>query len=164
MEHPQKKWKLSSPERTLLETAANAFFPEGGPIPLSGSEANVVDYFDDYVNRAQPAQQLLMRLLFAFIELGPLVFGPRFRPFSRLSPEDRIRFLDGARESRIYFRRVSFVSLRALMTMAYLSHPEVARHMKMEPSTDPYDMDVAHTPVRGGSRDERGPRAAEVMA
>lgn len=154
-----RDWLLTRPERELLAAAADAFFPPGGPIPLSGSEANVVRYFDDYVRRAQPTQAFLMRLLFAFMELGPLPFGPRMRRFSRLSLDERIRFLDGARDSRIYFRRVSFISLRALMTMAYLSHPEVARSMGMFDDTDPFDL--------GGERgaepvDHRA--RAEVMA
>ncbi len=154
-----RKWLLTRPERELLAAAADAFFPPAGPIPLSGSEANIVRYFDDYVRRAQPTQAFLMRLLFAFIELGPLPFGPRLRRFSRLSLEDRIRFLDGARASRIYFRRVSFISLRALMTMAYLSTPEVARRMGMFEDTDPFDLDR-----RRGAPPAHRARAAEVMA
>lgn len=131
---------LSDNERAILGAAADAFFPPDGPIPLSGCDASVVEYFDRYVAGAAARQQLLMRLLFWFIQLSPLLFGPRRGRFTRLSQDDRIRFLDGARDSRIYFRRVSFVSLRAVMTMAYLSNPEVARHMAMVADTDPFGL------------------------
>ena len=130
--------RLSRREQAILEAAGNAFCPPGGPIPLSGSEAGVVHYFDAYLGRSSRRQIVLMRLLFAFTELSPLVFGPRHRRFTRLSQDDKIEHLRQASLSRVYLRRVSFVSLRALMTMAYLANDEVARSMRMTTDTNPF--------------------------
>jgi hypothetical protein len=129
---------LSRREQAILAAVGNAFFPPNGPIPVSGVAAGVVAYFDRYLARSQRMQRVLMRLLFIFIDLSPLTFGPRRRRFTSLDQADRIRLLDGMSKSRIYFRRVSFISIRALMTMAYLSAPEVARAMQMAPNTDPF--------------------------
>lgn len=135
---------LSGPEARLVEAVADAFFPPGGPIPLSGSEAGVLRYFDRYLRRAQITQRVLMRLLLVFTELSPVLFGPRRRPFTRLSQRDRLRFLDEERSSRLYLRRVSFIGLRALMTMAYLSNDEVAARMGMVANTDPFGLGASY--------------------
>jgi hypothetical protein len=129
---------LSRREQAVIEAAGNAFFPPGGPIPISGSEAGVVKYFDGYVRRSSRRQVLLMRLLFTFTELAPLVFGPRHRRFTRLSRPEQLEHLRTAFTSRVYLRRVSFVSLRAIMTMAYLANEDVARSMRMIPDRDPF--------------------------
>jgi hypothetical protein len=131
---------LSGPEAKLVEAVADAFFPPAGPIPLSGCEAGVGPYFDRYLRRAQITPRVMMRLLLVFTELSPLVFGPRRKRFTRLRQDERLRFLDEARSSRIYLRRVAFISLRALMTMAYLSNDEVAERMGMVANTDPFGL------------------------
>ena len=131
---------LRAREQALILAVADTFFSRGGPIPLSGTEANALAYFDAYFQRCPRHQQVLIRLLLVSTELGPLVFGPRPRRFTRLSPTQRTRFFAEAFESPLYFRRLSFISLRAIMTMAYLAHPEVIRHMNMSPNTNPFNL------------------------
>jgi len=137
-ERPQR-W-LSRRERAIVAAAADAMFPPNGPIPLSGTEAGAVEYFDAYVGRQAKAQRFLVRLMLTFVELSPIVFGPDRGRFSKLGHPAQLRFLDGMAKSRIYFRRVVFVSLRALLTMAYLAHPDVARAMNMVADTDPFGL------------------------
>ncbi len=134
---------LGRREQAFVAAAADAFFPAGGPIPVSGAEAGAVRYFDGYLRRSRRTQRFLMRLLFAFTELGPLVFGLRRRRFSRLTVAERLVFLAEAAQSRIYFRRVAFISLRALMTMAYLANDDVARTMGMVADLDPFGLRAA---------------------
>jgi hypothetical protein len=134
---------LGRREQAFVAAAADAFFPAGGPIPVSGAEAGAVPYFDGYLRRSRRTQRFLMRLLFSFTELGPLVFGQRRRRFSRLSLDERLLFLAQASQSRIYFRRVAFISLRALMTMAYLANDDVARTMGMVADLDPFGLRAA---------------------
>ena len=140
---PLKSRRLSAREQALVLAAADTFFAQGGPIPLSGTEAGVLSYFDAYFERCPPHQQLLIRLLLLSTELGPLAFGPWPSRFTRLNSERRTRFFAEAFSSRLYFRRLSFISLRAIMTMAYLAHPEVARRMGMIPNTDPFNLSEA---------------------
>ena len=42
------------------------------------------------------------------------------------------------RTSPIYFRRIALLSLRTILTMGYLAHPEVARAMRMVSNDDPF--------------------------
>jgi hypothetical protein len=131
---------LSRREQALVAAVADAFFPPDGPIPVSGQQAGLARYFNGYLGRSAPRQRFLMRLLMLFTELSPVSFGPVHKPFTKLSHAERLDFLQSASTSRIYFRRVAFVSLRALMTMAYLGNDEVGRHMNMEADTDPFDV------------------------
>lgn len=148
---------LSRREQSILAAVGNAFFPPDGPIPVCGVDAGVVAYFDRYMQRSGRMQRMLMRLLFAFIDLSPLPFGPRRRRFTSLSQEDRIRLLDGMARSRIYFRRVSFISIRALMTMAYLSNARVAEAMSMAPDVDPFGLGDRDRELEDDEDRSRGP-------
>lgn len=131
---------LNEREQALIGAVADAFFPPQGPIPVSGTEAGLVGYFDRYIGRSGARTAFLMRLLILFTDLSPIAFGGGWKRFPQLPREEQIQHLHEASVSAIYFRRVSFVSLRALMTMAYLSNAEVARHMNMKHDPDPFGM------------------------
>ena len=131
---------LNRCEQALVTAVADALFPPNGPIPLSGSEAGVLAYFDGYVRRSLPRQRVLMRLLLIFTEYSPLLFGPVRRRFTRLSQDDRLAYMERCSVSNFYFRRIAFLSFRTLMTMAYLAHPEVERAMRMCADCDPFRM------------------------
>lgn len=131
---------LGAREQALLAAVADTLFPPGGPIPVSGTEAGLVRYFDGYVRRSEPLPRFMIRLLFLYAELEPLVFGPRRVRFTRLTPEERLAALDSAGRSDIYFRRVTFVSMRAVMTMGYLAHEAVAGAMRMKADPDPFGL------------------------
>ncbi len=54
-----------------------------------------------------------------------------------------------------YFRRLGFISMRALMTMAYLANARVAAHMRMAADTDPFhigDRVLEQPPPRTSNR------------
>jgi hypothetical protein len=131
---------LNRCEQALVAAVADALFPPGGPIPLSGTEADILPYFDGYVRRSLPRQRLLMRLLLIFTEYSPLLFGPKRRRFTRLSQGERLDYLERCSVSNVYFRRIAFLSFRTLMTMAYMAHPEVERAMRICADCDPFRM------------------------
>jgi hypothetical protein len=134
-------------EQAIIAACADAFFPPGGPIPISGTEAGLVAYMDAYVGRMAPNQRALVRLLFWFIEHGPWIFGPKLARFTRLDLADRIAVLDSMAQSRIYFRRIAFLSMRTMLTLGYLANPEVAGRMRMIPNLAPFERE-APTPRR----------------
>jgi len=150
---------LSAKEQAIIAACADALFPSDGPIPISGTQAGLVAYMDAYIRRFPSGPRLLLRLLFQFIEHGPWLFGPRPARFTRLSPADRVRALEGMHKSRIYFRRVAFISMRAVLTMGYFANAEVARRVGCEPCASPFE---GSTP-RGPDAGERA-RGREVFA
>lgn len=129
---------LSRKEQAILAAAADALFPPGGPIPLSGTEAGTIPYLDAYVGRVDRSQRALMRLLFQAIEHGPWLLGPRLARFTRLGAAERIAFLRKLSKSNLYFHRVVFLSLRVMLTMAYLANEEVARRMRIATNLSPF--------------------------
>jgi hypothetical protein len=130
---------LSAKEQAIVAACADALFPPGGPIPLSGTEAGVVEYMERYVSRAPRAARSLIRLLFHIVEHGPWLFGPRRARFTRLAPEERCAALDRMARSPIYFRRVTFLSLRTMLSMGYLANDEVSRSIGITCCTAPFE-------------------------
>jgi hypothetical protein len=130
---------LNRKEQAIVSACADALFPPGGPIPVSGTEAGMIHYLDTYLGRLPRVPRLLVRLLLQSIEHGPWLFGPRPARFTRLRPVERVAVLRAMARSSIYFRRVSFLSLRTMMTMGYLAHPEVQRRMHIVPDAAPFE-------------------------
>lgn len=129
---------LGRKEQAVVAACADTLFPPGGPIPLSGTETGLVAYVDRYLRGLPALPRLLGRLLFHSIEHAPWVFGPRRARFTRLSPQERAAALDQMARSSIYFRRVSFLSMRAMLTMGYLAHPGVATTMRITADRAPF--------------------------
>lgn len=130
--------KLSKKEQAVIRACADSFFPPGGPIPVSGTDAKLVDYMEGYVARTPDGQRVLVHLLFWFIEHGTWLFGPKPVRFTSLSEAERLAVLEDMRTSPIYFRRIAFLSMRTMLTMGYLANPDVARAMRMKADTDPF--------------------------
>jgi hypothetical protein len=129
---------LDAKEQTIVAACADTLFPPGGPIPLSGTDAGLVEYMEGYFERLPSQQRVLVRLLLWFIEHGPWVFGPRPVRFTSLDEEGRLRVLESMRTSPIYFRRIAFLSIRTMLTMGYLANADVARAMNMTADPDPF--------------------------
>ncbi len=139
--YPKKAYAsgfLTAKEQAIVAACADTLFPAGGPIPISGTQAGLVEYFDRYVARLPEQQGVLIRLLLWFVEHGPWVFGPRPVRFTSLPERERLRVLEGMRTSPIYFRRIAFLSMRTMLTMGYLAHPTVARAMRVRAHNDPF--------------------------
>lgn len=130
---------LNRHQQALVAACADAFFPPGGPIPVSGTEAGLVKYMDGYLRRMNARGRFLVGLLFVFLELSPFVFGPKLRRFSQLALADRLAMLEQMAKSDIYFRRVAFLSMRTMLTMGYLSNPRVAATMSMVQDPAPFE-------------------------
>jgi hypothetical protein len=131
---------LSAREAAIVHAAALAFFPADGPIARSGVEAGCVRWFDQYLARCQPGHRRLVMLLLWFNEYGPLVFGPRRARLTRSSVAERLRFLEESARSGWYLRRVSTLTLRGLMTMAYMTDPAVLRQIGAVADLDPFGL------------------------
>ena len=155
---PERSYAVLVPrEVALLRAAGNATFPAGGELSPSGDEVDLAGYTDHWLTLVTPRMRLLMRLLFFLIEHGTLFFpAPRprgWRRFSSLSTEQQAAALEGWRTSRLYPRRVAFMSLRAIFSMGYLAHPRVLRQLRQAPlafETPVCEADLLFPPVGRG--------------
>jgi hypothetical protein len=155
---PERTYAVLAPREVALQSAAgNATFPAGGAISPSGDEADLPGYTDHWLTLVPPRMRLLMRLLLFLIEHGTLFLpapGPRgWRRFSSLSTEQQAAVLESWRASRLYPRRVVFMSLRAILAMGYLALPRVLRELRMAPrdfETPVCEADLLYPPIGRG--------------
>jgi hypothetical protein len=155
---PERAHAVLAPrEVAVLSAAGNATFPAGGAISPSGDEVDLVGYTDRWLTVLPPRMRFLMRLLLFLVEHGTLFFpapGPRgWRRFSSLSNEQQAAVLEGWRTSRLYPRRLVFMSLRAILSMGYLAHPRVLRQLRLAPhdfETPVCEADLLYPPIGRG--------------
>jgi hypothetical protein len=129
---------MSAKEQAIVAAAADAFFPRGGALIPSGTDAGAVAYFSTFLAELPAGTRFMIRLLLRLVEHGPWVFGPA-RRFTRQSPEQRVATLRGWEKSRLYFLRISFQSLRTLIGLAYLGNDGVARSLGAMPNLAPFE-------------------------
>jgi hypothetical protein len=130
---------LTRKEQAVIAAFADALFPAGGSIPLSGTEAGLLRYMDDYLLRTPPGSRTLIRLLLIFVEYGPWIFGPRRARFSCLSVSERDAALTDMARSSVYFRRIAFLSMRTMLSMGYLANDLVADRIGMRYDASPFE-------------------------
>lgn len=128
---------LATREVAFLDAAAEATFPTGGAIPLSGRDADLPSYVDAFLESLPKHVRLQVRAMFLLFEQATILFpapglGGR-RRFSALSPEQRVAVLAGWSQSRLFLRRLAFAALRAVLTMGYLGHPVAMRSLRLAP-------------------------------
>jgi hypothetical protein len=119
-------------------------FPAKGPIPLSGTEAGLVEYMDESLRIVPKQTRGLIRLLFWFVEHGPWIFGPLAPRFTRLTQEGRIRALARMAKSPLYIRRVAFLSLRTMLSLGYFANDKVLASIGCIPRLAPFEPSSAH--------------------
>lgn len=128
---------LARRELGFLAAAADATFPAGGAITASGSDAEIPERTDAWIAEVSSEIRVLMRLLFCLVEHATLFFPAPgrggFRRFSSLDAGQREAALRGWAESRLPPRRLVFQSLRAVLTMGYLSDASVLRELGLAP-------------------------------
>ncbi len=132
--------QLSGKEQAIVAAAADAMFPAGGVLPISGAQAGVVRYFGETLAGSPTRHRVLLRLLLRLVEHGPWVLNLRGR-FTSQRHAERVATLRSWAESPIYLLRVAFTSLRTLLSIAYLADEGVTRAMGAEPDTDPFRLE-----------------------
>jgi hypothetical protein len=118
---------LSVGEAAVVGAVAEAMFP-GDPFPVDGIEADVVTVVDRFVATNLPAVHAEgFRLMLTTLEWGTL--ASRGARFSQLDRDTRTEVLRVWAEPGVLPRRVAMDALKAIMGMAYFSHPRVQARM-----------------------------------
>jgi hypothetical protein len=141
-------------EVASLAAISEAMFPPGGHIDSSGLDADLPAYIDRWMEVSPPRVRVLMHLLFFLVEHATLFFpapGHRSRRrFSSQSLEQRSAVLGAWGDSRLYLRRIVFMSLRSILTMGYFAHPPVLRQLCVAPfaiDTPVCEADLLYPPI-----------------
>jgi len=119
---------LNRLESAFCRALAEMMYPKGDESWPAYDEAAVLEELAHYLQAVVPQKRRMIRLLFTFAELAP-VLRPPFRRFTRLKRHARQRMLERWDESRWPFLRLCSLSLRSLMNLAYLSDRKVLQRI-----------------------------------
>ena len=111
-------------ERAICRAIAEAMYPPEGSQWPSFDEAQVLEEIDHYLQGVVPQKRRMIRLLLTFTEMAALL-KPPFRRFTKITPEQRLRVLNGWDNGRSAFLNLCSTSLRMLFNLAYLSNATV---------------------------------------
>lgn len=157
---------ISAGEAHFLQRAAEAMFPSGGAIPLSGADADLPGFADRYLASLHPRVRMQIHLLLTFFEQATIFFPAPgrggHRRFSGLALEQRIEVLHAWSESQSFLRSLVFTALRAVLTMGYLGHPVPMRHLRLAPldfESPVLEVDLLYPPIGKGPESIRYTRA-----
>jgi len=120
---------LGRKNSAVVRAIGEALLPPGGEIPFSADEARVTQFVDNYIDMVPDLTRRLMLMLFFLMEHATYIFAFTTHRLSDMDMDARIRYLEGWEKSVFYYRRVAFLSLRAIYGMAYLGCPDVEKAM-----------------------------------
>ena len=115
---------LTAEQYAILRAVAERMHPGKGPIP-SASQLGVAEAVDELLANAHPGFAYdFGRALLAFESAaGHLVFDGHLKPFTRMTPEQQDKVLEGWREARSHLRRQIFHAMLGLCSAAYWGDP-----------------------------------------
>jgi hypothetical protein len=130
-------------ERRIITAIAEAMFPPVAGMPAVDVEAGILEAVHQRLLLLPVPSRRRFRALFLALELSPFL-SFTFRPFSRLSPERRLRILRRWERSRLYACRLGMFFLKYLLGGAYLEGRSVrdAMHLSVAPRSLPPSADV----------------------
>ncbi|MEE2828317.1 MAG: gluconate 2-dehydrogenase subunit 3 family protein [Myxococcota bacterium] len=123
---------LQRREFAILAALANALFPPGNDIGLSGTDARIPEYVDRMLAGMSQHKAAEFRAMLLLFEHGTLAFGLRARRFTDLSLPARERYLRRWEEARVYSRRILAAGLKTVLGIAYFAHPKVQAKLGMD--------------------------------
>lgn len=117
---------LSAGEGRIVAALAEAMFPRERGVGVSGAEADIAAYVDDYVGALPAFERGQLRALLVAFDRGFGLF--RARPsqrFASASLPERRDYVESWARSSTYTMRMVFEGLRTVMTIAFAESPAV---------------------------------------
>jgi hypothetical protein len=115
--------------RAAIRAGAEALFPKNEIGAPDHVEAEVEQRTWEYIEMLPGAQRRLIVMLFVFVELVAPLVALKLGRYSKLDPEARCDVVRRFRGSRAYLLKLIGDSVKAVLTMSYMAHPAVVRHI-----------------------------------
>ncbi len=121
----QKPLRFSDKQREILKAIAETLMPSNVGFPIKAGDDNLVVPMEETLGVG--GQRVIdgFGILLYVLEWAALIFIPRLKPFTRLNPVDKEKYLRGWQESRIKYRRLLMLSVKAFVCMIFFSDPAV---------------------------------------
>jgi choline dehydrogenase-like flavoprotein len=122
---------LSAGQLRTLDALASTLLPAGVGAAPGASDVDLSQRLDQQLSGYDRATRGLIKAMISGFDLMG-VTSRHLKPFSRMSTEDRYDFLARMESGRLGVRRDLAMGLKALISLAYFSSPEVAKAIKYD--------------------------------
>ncbi|MGC8684736.1 MAG: hypothetical protein ACP5QW_04045 [bacterium] len=115
----------------IIKAIAETIIPPGGAFDV---DPNVVDpalLFDNYLDSMSILQLKAIKTILYTIEYMPMF--TRLKRFTKMSPEQRLKYLEGWETSRFFSKRGVLLLVKMLFLMSYYSDDTVAQAINYHP-------------------------------
>ena len=92
-------------------------------------EDYMLDFLDDFYSNFPLHLKIGFPLGLYLMEYGTFIFHAWPKPFTKLSPGERVAYVKGWIVSRLSIRRDLVKGVKGICLTAYYSHPEVMKHI-----------------------------------
>ncbi len=116
---------------TIVHAITDTIIPPGGAFDVDPKVVDPVLLFDNYIDNMSRLQLKAIKAVIYTIEYAPLV--TRLKRFTKMSPEQRLKYLQGWENSRIFTKRNIFLLIKMLALMAFYSDDAVAEAIHYHP-------------------------------
>jgi choline dehydrogenase-like flavoprotein len=115
---------LSRSQKQTLAALAETLLPSGVGDAPGANDVDLSARIERQINDFDPATRGLIKMMVSGFDLMG-VASRQLKPFHRMTPEERARFLDQLEAGRISARRDLSMGLKAMITMIYFADPRV---------------------------------------
>lgn len=122
---------LTRAQRQTLEALATTLLPSGVSEAPGAADVQLTDRLVRQLDGYDRATRGLVKAMISGFDLMGLL-SKQLRPFHRMSQEQRNAFLESLETGGIAIRRDLTVGLKALISLAYFSTPEVEKTIKYD--------------------------------
>lgn len=116
----------------IIAAVSERLIPEGGELPPAVTDTGSYRFLAAYLRDQEPGARLGLKLLFVLFDLAPFLFIGRFARFVNLNPAEQDLYLADWGASRIYYRRMVLMLLKAMTGMGYYNDPLVLQHLGLK--------------------------------
>ncbi len=120
---------LRNRAKDAIRAASEALFPKNAIGAPDFLEAEVEQRTWAYLELLPTTQRNLITMLFLFVELFAPMIALKLGRYSKLSLEARCEVVRRFRASNNYLVKLIGDSVKAVLTMIYMAHPSVVRHI-----------------------------------
>jgi len=125
---------FSPRQREILLAIAETLMPSKIGTPFEATEDNLIIPAEDMLRGIGGVSFRGFGTLLFLFEYAAFLFLPRFKPFTRLSPDEKERYMQGWEVSRIPYRRLAMTALKFLVTFIVLSDKKIRASLGYDPN------------------------------
>lgn len=115
----------------ITQAIADTIIPSGGAFQLGARDVDAVLLFDNYIDQLGKLPLKLIKTVIYLFEYAPML--TRFKRFTKMNPEQRLRYLQSWENSRFASERNILVMLKMLILMPFYSDDAVANAINYHP-------------------------------